>query len=310
MSPSGGAGVIRIAGLTRRFGANLAVKPFSLTLGPAGIIGLLGPNGSGKSTLLRMLLGLVPRDAGEAEVDGVPLRGDGLAIRRRVTYLAGELHVYGELSGSAHLTWCLRGRTRAARERAAEIAADFELPLDRKVRGYSHGMKRQLLLAAALAPDVRVRILDEPTEGLDPTRRAQVLELLSADAARGATLLVSSHHLGEVERACTRQVFLRKGELLDEGSAQALHRRARESLRVTWTHAPDPAALARALAGPPSTELCQEGERTTLFFPEGGGTERLRTLLSTAGLPAVRGIAYGELSLAELYRELYGVEGV
>ena len=87
-------------------------------------------------------------------------------------------------------------------------------------------MKRQLLLAAALAPDVRVRILDEPTEGLDPSRRAQVLELLQADARRGTTLLISSHHLGEIERAAERQLFLRKGELLDEDNAAKLHRRA------------------------------------------------------------------------------------
>lgn len=305
-----GAGVIRIAGLTRRFGANVAVRPFELTLGPGGIIGLLGPNGSGKSTLLRMLLGLVPRDAGAAEVDGVALSGDGLAIRRRVTYLPGELHVYGELSARAHLAWSLRGRSSAALERAHELARAFELPLGQRVRGFSHGMKRQLLLAAALAPDVRVRILDEPTEGLDPTRRAQVLGLLAADAARGTTLLVSSHHLGEVERACTRELFLRKGELLDEATGRELRRRARESLRLTWAEPPERAALERALAGLPPSELRLDGSRATLFFPEGGGAACLHGLLGAGDLPAVRAASLGELSLGELYRELYGVEGV
>jgi len=90
------AGVIRIAGLTRRFGPNVAVRPITTEIGPGGITGLLGPNGSGKSTLLRMLLGLVRPDAGTAEVDGIALAGDGLGIRRRTTYVAGELHVYGE----------------------------------------------------------------------------------------------------------------------------------------------------------------------------------------------------------------------
>ncbi|HEX6884080.1 MAG TPA: ATP-binding cassette domain-containing protein [Planctomycetota bacterium] len=304
------AGTIRIDGLTRRFGAHVAVKPFRLTLGPGGIIGLLGPNGSGKSTLLRMLLGLVPPDAGRAEVDGVALAGDGVAIRRRTSYLPGELHLYGELSGRAHLAWCLRGRAPAALARAHELAAAFELPLARRVRGYSHGMKRQLLLAAALAPDVRVRVLDEPTEGLDPTRRAQVLELLRADAARGTTLLVSSHHLGEVERATMRQLFLRQGELLDEESARDLYRRARESLRVTWDTAPARDVLERAVSGVPGAELYLAEGRATFFFRSGGGLAALRALLATTGLPEPRAIAYGELSLAEVYRALYGVEGV
>jgi ABC-2 type transport system ATP-binding protein len=309
MSASAGTGSIRIAGLTRRFGTNVAVQPLTAEVGPGGITALLGPNGSGKSTLLRMLLGLVRPDAGTAEVDGVALAGDGLGIRRRATYLCGELHVYGELTARAHLAWCLRGRGREAIARACELAEGFELPLGRRMRSFSHGMKRQLLLAAALAPDVRVRVLDEPTEGLDPTRRAQVLELLRADAARGTTLLVSSHHLGEVERGSSRQLFLRQGELLDEGSARALQRRARESLRVVWAGAPERGALECALAGR-TADLRLEGERATILLHEGSGIETLRTLLSAPGLPEVRSLVYGELPLAELYRELYGAEGV
>ncbi len=306
---SAAAGVIRVTGLTRRFGANVAVHPLTVTLGPGGITGLLGPNGSGKSTLLRMLLGLVRPDAGSAEVDGAALEGDGLAIRRRATYLAGELHVYGELSARAHLAWCLRGREPAAFARALALAEAFELPLARRVRAFSHGMKRQLLLAAALAPAVRVRVLDEPTEGLDPTRRAQVLELLRADAARGTTLLVSSHHLGEVERACTRQLFLRRGELLDEPSAREFQRRAHAAVRVGWVAAPAREALERALAGQPC-ELRLEGAGATLFFPEGSVPAALAQLLRAPGLPELRSLVYGELTLGELYRELYGVEGV
>jgi ABC-2 type transport system ATP-binding protein len=303
-------GVIRIQGLSRRFGPVLAVRPLSVTLGPGGITGLLGPNGSGKSTLLRLLLGLVRPDAGTAAVDGASLAGDGLAIRRRATYLCGEMHLYGELTARAHLAFCLRGRGRAALARACELAAGFELPLERRVRAFSHGMKRLLLLSAALAPEVRVRVLDEPTEGLDPTRRAQALELLRADAARGTTLLVSSHHLGEVERACTRLLFLKQGELLDEKSARDLARRARESLRLTWSAAPERAAVERALAGGTVVELRLEGARATLFFPGGGGLAALPALLTAGGLPPLRALAYGELTLAELYRELYGVEGV
>jgi len=307
-------GVIEAQGLARRFGAVEAVRSLSTRIGPGGITALLGPNGSGKSTFLRLLIGLVRPDAGTARVDGAALVGDGLAIRRRVTYLCGELHAYGELTGAAHLDWCLRGREGAARAKARALAERFELPLAKRVRTYSHGMKRQLLLAAALAPDVRVRILDEPSEGLDPTRRAQVLELLRDEAARGVTLLVSSHHLGEVERASTRQLFLRRGELLDEGAARDLAARARAALRVVWERAPDPAALARLLAGVGAVETHLAGATGTFLFPGDGDGERgraaLRALLDARELGAPRELSYGELPLSELYRELYGTEGV
>jgi ABC-type multidrug transport system ATPase subunit len=294
-------------------GPRRALAGVDLDLAPGELVALLGPNGSGKSTLLRMLFGLVRPHGGTARVDGAPLSGDGVAIRRRAAYLCGEIHAYGELTGRAHLDWCLRGRERAARPRARELAERFELPLEKRVRGYSHGMKRQLFLAAALAPAVRVRILDEPTEGLDPTRRGQVLELLRAEAEHGVTILLSSHHLGEVERACSRQLFLRRGELLDEESARELHARARQALRIQWSSAPDPRAVARALDGLGAIEVRLDETRGTFFFPgvDGAvGRSALRALLASGELPEPRSLSYGELSLAELYRELYGVEGV
>jgi len=314
LSAAGGDGCIEIRGLTRRFGQQVAVHPLTLHIGPGGVTGLLGPNGSGKSTLLRMLVGLVRPDGGQVRLDGVELKGDGLGIRRRAVYQPGEIHVYGELRAEAHLAFCLRGREPEALARARDLARGFELPLRARLRGYSHGMKRQLLLAAALAPQVPVRILDEPTEGLDPTRRGQVLELLRADAARGTTVLLSSHHLGEVERACERRLFLRRGELLDEDEARRLHERGKHALRVQWARAPAPGALERVLGqlarGAPPLEHRSEGERAVFFLPDVSGLAALQGLLSASDLPEVRSLVYGELTLSELYRELYGVEGV
>src|SRR5687768_8445087 len=173
-----GPGTIVARGLTRRFGTKVALEPTDLDVAAGSVTGLLGPNGSGKSTLMRMLVGIVPRDAGTASVDGVELTGDGTAVRRRCTYSPGEIALYGELRGADHLDWFLRGRERDALTRAREIAESFELPLRKRVHGYSHGMKRQLVFAAALAPRVAVRILDEPSEGLDPHKRAAMIDAL------------------------------------------------------------------------------------------------------------------------------------
>ncbi len=309
-------GKLSVDGLTRAFGTLRAVKPFQLTLGPGGITGLLGPNGSGKSTFLRMLIGLVRPDGGTAVVDGIPLKGDGTEIRKRVTYMPGEIRPYGELSGDEHLRFLVRGRDEDALPHALGIANQLDLPLERKVRGYSHGMKRQLFFAAAMGPKTRVRILDEPTEGLDPTRRREVLEIMQEDVRRnGTTVLLSSHHLGEVDRACERTLFLRRGELLDESAANDIRRRAKRAMRLQFPEEIAPEQLARvlqeleALDGVDVTE--KSASRLTLFLEERSTPkETIARILSLSSLPEPSSVVFGELSLHELYRELYGAEGV
>ena len=304
----GEPGTIRVRGLTRRFGQLTAVRPFELDVGPGGVTGLLGPNGAGKSTLLRMLLGLVRPSAGSACVDGTALRGDGTSIRRRVAYAPGEIAVYGELNAEQHIAWQLRGRGRAALSRALELAAGFDLPLSRRVRGFSHGMKRQLFVAVAMAPDVRIRILDEPTEGLDPTRRRQVLDLLTLDAERGTTILLSSHHLGEIGRVCDRLLFMRQGELLDEGHTQELHARSLRAVRIAWNHAVDTEAVRNALAG--FADVRVEARRAVIYFGDMEPRKAIASIVALDALPPPTSLTYGELTIQDLYGELYGVEGL
>lgn len=294
-------------GLTRAFGAKTALHPTDLDLGPGGVIGLLGPNGSGKSTLLRMLVGLVRPDGGSAQVAGAVLSGDGTAIRRRCTYAPGELAVYGELHARDHLAWLLRGRERGAHARAVRIAEELGLPVDARVRTYSHGMKRQMLFAAALAPDVPVRILDEPTEGLDPTKRGTVLDLLAADARNGTTVLLSSHHLGEVDRVCDRLVFLGNGRKIADETADAVARRARKLVRITYAADTDLARVESSLAARPGVRVVRDGARFSVHLDVEDPRPFLSALASAGAVPAT--VEYGQLSLQELYRELYGVEG-
>jgi ABC-2 type transport system ATP-binding protein len=302
-------------GLVRRFGPKTAVEPFDLDLGPAPgapagcIVGLLGPNGSGKSTLLRMLLGLVPRDAGTARVDGVELAGDGLGVRERVAYVPGEIALMGEMRADAHLDWLLRGREREAIGRARAMADEFGLPLRARVRSYSHRMKRQQLLAAALAPRVRVRLLDEATEGLDPSRRGEVLARLRADAAGGTTILLSSHHLGEVDLVCDALVFLNGGRKIAEESAASLAERARRLVRLGFEPGTDLRAVETALARFPEARLRIDGTVVHATIEGVEPSDFLVRALAAPGLPRPVSVEYGRLSLADLYRGLYGVEG-
>ncbi|MBL8862251.1 MAG: ABC transporter ATP-binding protein [Planctomycetes bacterium] len=309
MPPHPSEPTIVARGLARAFGARTALHPTDLALGPGGVIGLLGPNGSGKSTLLRMLVGLVRPDAGSAVVAGVPLAGDGTAIRRRATYAPGELALYGELSGRDHLGWLLRGRERAARSRAIALAETLGLPLSARVRSYSHGMKRQLLFSAALAPAVPVRILDEPTEGLDPTKRGEVLDLVADDARAGRTILLSSHHLGEVDRACDRLVFLAAGRKIADETAASVARRARRLVRVAYATEADLLLAEREVGRLAGASPRREAGRLSVLLEDDDPRAFLAALSDLRVLPAPQSVEYGQISLQELYRELYGVEG-
>ena len=301
---------IESRGLEKRFGTKRAVCPFEVEIEPGVVTGLLGPNGSGKSTLLRMLTGLVRPDGGTATVAGIPLRGDGAAIRKRVSYMPGEVALYKDLTGTRHLKWLLRGRGREALSRALEICGDMALPLERRVRGYSHGMKRQLLIAATLGPKLPVRILDEPTEGLDPTKRAEVLDLLERESRAGAAVLLSSHHLDEVNRACERLLFLNEGLLLAQETPENLRAQARRLVRIEWHEEVVADDFSDILSSFGAQEIRTDGPRAYVVLPTPDPRAFLAALTKAVDLPAPTVLAYGEPSLRELYRELYGVEGV
>ncbi len=300
-----GDGRIRARGLCRTFGAKVALEPCDLDVEPGRVTGLLGPNGSGKSTLMRMLVGLVRPDAGSATIDGVELSGDGTAVRRRCTYAPGEIGLYGELRGEEHLDWFLRGREREARTRARELATAFELPLRRPVHTYSHGMKRQLMFAAALAPRVAVRILDEPSEGLDPQKRSTMIQLLERDVAQGTTVLLSSHHLGEVDRVCSTFLFLSGGKKISTERADDVARRARRLVRATFGPEVRVDELARGLR---TAKGSARGSMLVAELASDDPRPFLAELASLPGIGAPLSLDYGQTSLADLYRGLYGVE--
>ncbi|MBI5432389.1 MAG: ABC transporter ATP-binding protein [Planctomycetes bacterium] len=307
VAPTTAAGIVA-RGVTRRFGSKLALEPVDLDARPGEITGLLGPNGSGKSTLMRCLVGITRADGGEVSVAGVTLAGDGLAVRKVCAYAPGELSLFGELRADEHLAWLVRGRPRDTLERARSIARELELPLAARVRTFSHGMKRQLLFAATMAPRVPVRILDEASEGLDPHKRGALVAVLERDARAGTTILLSSHHLGEVDRACKELVFLHRGKVIYRGSSVDVRARASHRVRVLFQDDAERARFeARAQSLPASR---RHALGSALIFEYEGDDPRpfLAALATLPDAPAPRALDYGELSLEELYRDLYGVE--
>ena len=215
--------VIRTRGLTKDYGSVMALDDLSLDIGP-GITGLVGANGAGKSTLIKVLLGLVPPSSGEATVLGLDVIKDAAAIRARVGYLPEHDCLPPDVSASdfvVHLGM-MSGLPRvAARERAAEVLRHVGLAEERyrPMGGYSTGMKQRVKLAQALVHDPALVLLDEPTNGLDPAGRDEMLALIRrVHTDFGISVLVTSHLLGELERTSDHVVVIDGGKLLRASS--------------------------------------------------------------------------------------------
>ena len=214
----GGLG-IETHGLRKRFGAKLAVADLSLSVRRGEVFGFLGPNGAGKTTSLKMMLGLVAPTAGRATLLGAPI-GDRRA-RARVGFLPEHfrfqdwltgrelLHFHGRLFGIPKRTLANRAEALLERVNLTEAAGQ-------KLREYSKGMLQRIGLAQALVNEPELVFLDEPTSGLDPLGRRLVRDIIHEQRARGATVFLNSHLLGEVEVTCDRVVFIKAGRTLHE----------------------------------------------------------------------------------------------
>jgi ABC-2 type transport system ATP-binding protein len=213
--------------VTKTYGRITALDGLSVGVEP-GAVGLLGPNGAGKTTLIRTLLGLIRVDSGSGEVLGMDLRRHRLEIRQAVGFVPEDECLFPGVSGVEFVAYAgqLCGMSRSdALQRAHEVLNHVGLgeARYRPVESYSTGMKQRLKLAAALAHDPRLLILDEPTNGMDPAGRQEMLEL-ARDLARSRemSLLFSSHLLPDVEFVCDHVLVLGRGRLLAQGQIQQL----------------------------------------------------------------------------------------
>jgi ABC-2 type transport system ATP-binding protein len=228
-----------IEGLTKRFGRLVAVKDLSLRVPAGQVFGFLGLNGAGKTTTIRVLLDLLRPTSGRASILGHDCQADGLAARRAVGYLPGEMRLYPELTGQRLLQLFARlsgiAPDGAWQHELLERLSFAPVDLDRRIREYSTGMKRKLGIVQAFQADPTVLILDEPTEGLDPVVQEAFYDLIEDMRRRGRTVFMSSHVLSEVERVCDRIGILRRGELVLDAPVHDVRRLAPRTVRVTFT---------------------------------------------------------------------------
>ncbi|PSK95620.1 ABC-2 type transport system ATP-binding protein [Murinocardiopsis flavida] len=224
--------VITTANLTKRYGRHQALFGLDMEVDEGEVFGFLGPNGSGKTTTIRILLDLIRRSGGESRVFGLDTRADGMAIRRRVGYLPGELAMVSRRPARELLTHLANLRGGVPQHRISALAERLDLDLSRPVRGLSKGNKQKVGLIQAFMHDPDLLILDEPTSGLDPLLQQEFLAMVRRARADGRTVFMSSHVLSEVQDVADRAAVIRGGRIVAVEDIDALRDRMVREFRV------------------------------------------------------------------------------
>ena len=236
--------VVEIQGLTKSFGRFRALRGLDLTVDRGQVHGFLGPNGAGKSTTIRVLLGLLRADGGTVRLLGGDPWRDVVALHRRLAYVPGDVSLWPGMTGgeAIDLLGALRGGLDERRR--AELVERFDLDPTKRGRQYSKGNRQKVALVAALASDAELLVLDEPTSGLDPVMENVFQEVVGEARARGASVLLSSHVMAEVETLADRVSIIRDGAVVRSGTLAELRGRTRTTVRATLGRAPDRRELA------------------------------------------------------------------
>jgi ABC-2 type transport system ATP-binding protein len=230
---------IRISGLVKTFGAFRALDRLDLDVTAGEVHGFLGPNGAGKSTTIRVLLGLLRKDEGDVRLLGGDPWRDAAVLHRRLAYVPGDVSLWPNLSGGETIDLLIRMRhTDPARSRRDELIERFALDPTKKGRAYSKGNRQKVALVAAFATDPDLLLLDEPTSGLDPLMEQVFNDCVAEHTARGATVLLSSHILSEVERLADRVTIIREGRTVESGTLESLRHLHRSKVVATVSGPP------------------------------------------------------------------------
>ena len=291
---------VTIEKLAKSFGSTRALDGLDLEVRAGEIHGLLGPNGAGKTTTLRVLLGLLRADSGVARLLGGDPWRDAQRLHRRLAYVPGEVTLWPNLTGGEVIDLLGRLRGGLDKKRRADLLERFELDPTKKARAYSKGNRQKVALVAALASDVELLLLDEPTAGLDPLMDAVFRECIVERHAQGRTALLSSHMLSEVEALADRVTIIRDGRSVEVGSLAEMRHLSRVSISA------DLAGEAHGLTTLPGVhDLRLEGTHAE-FMVDPGSLDQVLIALTSVGLAS---LTVRPPTLEELFLRHYGDNG-
>jgi ABC-2 type transport system ATP-binding protein len=297
MEKTAAAPVISVHGLVKKFGTFRALDGLELEVQAGEVHGFLGPNGAGKSTTIRSLLGLLRTDGGTATVFGLDPWRDAVQIHRRLAYVPGDVALWPNLSGGETIDMLIRMRGATPEgSRREELLERFALDPTKKGRAYSKGNRQKVALVAAFATDSELLILDEPTSGLDPLMEQIFNECVAEHTARGATVLLSSHILSEVERLAGRVTIIREGRTVESGTLEQMRHLHRSNVRAEVERdVPDLTGIAGV------HDVLVDGRQVSCSVdPEG-----LAAVLAALTRAGVRSLTSTPPTLEELFLDAY-----
>ena len=289
---------VRTFELTKHFGDTRALRGLDFDVGEGEVVGCLGPNGAGKTTLIRLLLGLLTPTQGRAEIFGLDVHEETVAVHRRLAYVPGEANLWPNLSGAETLR--LLGRVHGSLDETYrdQLIERFQVDVAKRVRSLSKGNRQKLVLVGALMTRADLLILDEPTNGLDPLMEQAFRLSIDEAKERGQSVLLSSHVLSEVEALCDRIGILRAGVLVEMGTLAEMRHLSALTVEATFEgEVPD---ISRV----PGVSLVEVRGRTLRCQIRGS----IEPLLAVFATSKVRELLSREPSLEELFLSHYGAQ--
>jgi ABC-2 type transport system ATP-binding protein len=221
---------IEVKNLTKVYGSQKAIDQVSFSIGSGEIVGFLGPNGAGKSTTMKILSGYISKTSGEAEVLGLDVSSNGIAIKKKIGYLPELNPLYGEMYVKEYLEFTANihdiKNTKKAIDKVIN-STGLTLESTKKISQLSKGYKQRVGLAQALINDPDVLILDEPTSGLDPNQMKEIRQLILS-LGKNKTILLSSHIMQEVEAMCNRVIIINQGKIIADDTIQSIKKNRNE----------------------------------------------------------------------------------
>jgi ABC-2 type transport system ATP-binding protein len=298
--PTPDAAVVNVKGLTKKYPGQRrpAVSNLTMRIGRGEIFGFVGPNGAGKTTTIKMLLNLAWPDTGGGTILGYDIVKETVAVRKRIGFMSGEVRLYNSMRGDEQLRFLLSLHGGGEEERVRRLLETFDIPVHRKVKSYSSGQKQMLAMIAALGHSSDLLVLDEPTKGLDPSKKKLFLDEVARWPEHGGAVLISSHVLSEIEHVCTRVGFIRDGRMLADEEIEAVRGRLGSVIVAAFTEGVEERHLM--LSG--VRRVRRKGSE--FIIETDGGSDGRAILRALAELP-LESLRYRSATLDDIYEGLY-----
>lgn len=288
--------IVETKNLTKYYGKARGIIDVSLSIEEGEIFGFIGPNGAGKSTTIRTLLSLIFKTSGEAKIFGLDTEAHKVEILREVGYLPSEVFYYDNMRAIDLFRYSASFYKKDCTARIGELADLLQVNMKQKIEDMSLGNKKKVGIIQGLLHSPRLIILDEPTSGLDPLMQKTFFELIRAENKRGATVLLSSHILGEVQRICDRVAIIKEGRIVSVQSMSEMRENAYKSVSLVFME--DGAAAGFALEG---AQNLQVSDWSVSFLYKGG----VNPLLAEISKYRLANVDIAEPSLEEIFLHYY-----